>query len=179
MIRSKLWVCKHVFDISSKDEDEENKGKVFQFQNMSKSARKEFGKYIRSTRQWGQLGQSIAVMSGNLLTSLTGPFVGHAVVNSLCPCFQSWKMQKSINRKLLMRAFQCFRSQVSGRNLPNLPDNLSVGRQADVVTLFSPQDFSICHSGFLRAVTLVLWLWIQIKFVNWRCWFQRAGIAGC
>ena len=47
-------------------------------------------------------------------------------------------------------------SQVSGRNLPNLPDNLSVGRQADVVTLFSPQDFSICHSGFLNAVTLVL-----------------------
>ena len=42
---------------------------------MSKSARKEFGKYIRSTRQWGQLGQSIAVMSGNLQTSLTGPFV--------------------------------------------------------------------------------------------------------
>ena len=40
-----------MFDISGKDEDEENKGKVFQFQNMSKSARKEFGKYIRSTRQ--------------------------------------------------------------------------------------------------------------------------------
>ena len=108
---------------------------------------------------------------------IPAPIVGHALVNSVH--VSKVEKCKSDKSKVLMWTWQCFSSQVSRRNLPNLLDNLSVGRQADVVTLFSPQDFSICHSGFLNAVTLVLWLWIQIKVVNWRCWFQRTGIAGC
>ena len=46
---------------------------------------KEFVKYIRSknirsTRQRGQVGQTIAVMSHNLPSLLAGPFAGQAVV---------------------------------------------------------------------------------------------------
>ena len=47
---------------------------------VCKGARKEFGKYIRSTRRWRQVGQSIAVMRDNLPSLLAGPFAGQAVV---------------------------------------------------------------------------------------------------
>ena len=47
---------------------------------VCKGARKEFGKYIRSTRRWRQVGQSIAVMRHNLPSLLAGPFAGQAVV---------------------------------------------------------------------------------------------------
>ena len=52
---------------------------------VCESGGKEFVKYIRSknirsTRQRGQVGQSIAVMSHNLPSLLVGPFAGQAVV---------------------------------------------------------------------------------------------------
>ena len=47
---------------------------------VCKGARKEFRKYIRSTRRWRQVGQSIAVMRHNLPSLLAGPFAGQAVV---------------------------------------------------------------------------------------------------